>query len=134
MENDLQLRGSYQSSPPCTENMIITLARRLLRICTCNMLQHTATHCCERVPGCARLRGRARQLNAILVRRAPSMVDGHRCFVLQCVATCCSVLQCVAVYFSVLQCVAVHGRWSSLFCVAVRCNVLQCVTVCCSVL
>ena len=42
VEKDVQLRGSYESSPPCTASCCTALHRIVAH---CNTLQHTATHC-----------------------------------------------------------------------------------------
>ena len=134
VENDQQLRGSYESSPPCTSlhtqhhpqqfvSVWLKVAQCVAMCCSatcCSLLQCVAVCCSVHIPSSA-----------------------VRYSVLQCVAVCCSVLQCVAVCCSVLQffirCrIRAHVpstiRKSLLQCGAVWCNagcciVLQCVSV-----
>jgi len=118
VENDLQLRGSYESSPPCrmpTSNYEADVAHSKCAssrhvthvIATHHYMSHmwlrhiTTCHTCDcdislhyHIYDWVGLYGWMRHV---------TRVAGA----LQCVAVCCSVLQCVAVCCSVLQCVAV---------------------------
>ena len=105
VENDLQLRGSYDPSPPCT------LCSGVLRIYL------SAIDC-----GTRQWHGWFWGTHVLLHTHG-----------LQCVAVCCSVLQCVAVWCSVLQCLCC-GMCQSYgwFCganVLYSTHVLQCVAV-----
>ena len=75
--NDLQLKASYGSLPPCTPMCLCVLLRTTAH---CNTLQHTATHYIR----CSDMRS---SLECVAVR----------CSMLQYVTVCCSMLQYVAV-------------------------------------
>jgi len=83
-ENDLQLKVSYGSSPPCMSVCV--------RVC---FYKCVCTSICLHI-----------YISVCLITSYDVKEFLHYA-VLQCVAVCCSVLQCVTVHCSVSQCVAV---------------------------
>jgi len=126
-ENDLRLKASSASSPPCTLSCGIWSVLQSVAV-RCSVLQGVAVAVC-----CT---GTVHFLLGF----------GVCCSVLQYITACCSALQCFALCCSVLQCVAVccvgtvpylvgfGACCRVLQSVAVCCSVLQCVAACCSVL
>jgi len=111
-KNDLQLKASYESSPPCIPCPLLWVMSHMWvsRVTSVNVSCHTCVHENSR---CSR------------VKRSSGAVCGSMCcsiHVMQCVLQCVAVVQCVLQCVAVVQCVAV--------CVAV----LMWCSVCCSVL
>jgi len=121
VENDVQRRGSFESSPPCTimEEIRLSLKYLDLQIVLFSWILFwvTGTAFTSMKPWLefwGLPRKRAWYVRELLWKfvgffgsRNHVKCVAVRCSVLQCVAVCCSVLQCVAVCCSVLQCVAV---------------------------
>jgi len=106
-KNDLQLKASYGSSPPCSVLQCVAMCCSALSELQC------VTVCCGVLQGVA------------ACTHACLLAPRHGKHVSVCyVAVCCSVLQFVAVRCSVLQCIA-------MFCSVL--SELQCVAACCSV-
>jgi len=105
-ENDLQLKASYGSSPPCRSKAVYVHNLDL-----CSVLQCVALICsalCLFAACCSGLEcvGVCCSSFSPDVRRA--RLKQRPCMLwLSIFAVCCSVLQCVAVCCGVLQCVAV---------------------------
>jgi len=104
-KNDLQIKASYASSPPCRHIVLFLtspLKRHLTYTCSdahCNTLQHTATHCST-------------------LQRAVT-----HCNTLQHTATHCSTLQRAVTHCNTLQHTATHCN--TLQHTAVHCNAQQ---------
>ena len=131
VENDLQLKASYGSSPPLARRWVGAIRKSQRVAVCCSVLQCSvrrnpqSSACCSvlqyvgSVPFVSFV-----TLLCVAVCRSAQLANIS---VLQCVAVCCSALQCVTLCCIVLQCIVVYC--SVMQFVAACCSVLQCVAV-----